>query len=253
MSNFADIWRIAFAADGATQLALTQAIEDVVDSVSAMESAPGGPWRIEGLTQFEPDRADIAARLKRAADEIGVAPPDPVIERLPDIDWLAENRKSFPPLRVGRFFVYGSHIKEPPPQGTHAIALDAGIAFGSGEHATTKGCLLAIDRLARRRRCTQNPRCRAGARSPGSERRPTDLVGGALQARSDLGAIQFKLSETFDAPRPAGGGLHRRDKESTPSSIACVSASCVAPSAAKAMRQIYAIIAHAGSTKESGT
>lgn len=155
MSKFADIWRIAFAADGATQMPFAQAIEDVVDSVSAMETAPGGPWRIEGLTQNEPDRADIAARLQRAADEIGVVPPAPVIERLPEIDWLAENRKSFPPLRVGRFFVYGSHIKDAPPQGTHAIALDAGIAFGSGEHATTNGCLLAIDRQARRQRCAR--------------------------------------------------------------------------------------------------
>lgn len=150
MSKPVKIWRIAFVANGATQVPFAQAIEDIVDSVSAMEAAPGGPWRVEGLTQTEPDRADISARLKAAADNIGTQPPEIVIERLPDIDWLAENRKSFPPLRVGRFFVYGSHIKEKPPQGVHPIALDAGIAFGSGEHATTKGCLLAIDRLARR-------------------------------------------------------------------------------------------------------
>jgi ribosomal protein L11 methyltransferase len=152
VSKIENIWRIAFVADGATQVPFAQAIEDIVDSVSSMESAPGGPWRVEGLRQGEPDRTDVAARLKRTAQEIGVPAPELVIERLPDIDWLAENRKSFPPLRVGRFYVYGSHIKDAPPQGTHAIALDAGIAFGSGEHATTKGCLIAIERLARRQR-----------------------------------------------------------------------------------------------------
>jgi ribosomal protein L11 methyltransferase len=65
---------------------------------------------------------------------------------------MSRRRHSKSPLAVGRYFVYGSHYAGAVPAGAHAITLDAGIAFGSGEHATTRGCLLALDRLARRRR-----------------------------------------------------------------------------------------------------
>jgi len=64
---------------------------------------------------------------------------------------VAENQCSFPPLAIGRFFVRGSHVTLPSPPGSWPIRLDAGIAFGSGEHATTRGCLLAIAAAAKRR------------------------------------------------------------------------------------------------------
>src|SRR5205823_2106389 len=75
-----------------------------------------------------------------------------VEERLPERDWLAENRRAFPPVRVRRFFIHGSHWREAAPAGMIPIEIDAATAFGTGEHASTSGCLLALDRLARRRR-----------------------------------------------------------------------------------------------------
>jgi ribosomal protein L11 methyltransferase len=72
----------------------------------------------------------------------------PVAER----DWLAENRRAFPPQRIGRFLVHGSHWRDKPPPGSIAIEIDAASAFGTGEHPSTRGCLLALDRLAKRRR-----------------------------------------------------------------------------------------------------
>jgi len=68
------------------------------------------------------------------------------------IDWAAENRRQFPPMGVGRFFIYGSYFQGRMSAGRIAIKLDAGLAFGSGTHETTRGCLLAIDGLARRRK-----------------------------------------------------------------------------------------------------
>ncbi len=97
-------------------------------------------------------RSEIEARLALAAASFGRAPPVIVVDEIPDIDWVAENRRSFPPLQIGRFYVFGSHVSAPPPPGALPIALDAGIAFGSGEHATTRGCLLAIEAAAKRRR-----------------------------------------------------------------------------------------------------
>jgi len=72
----------------------------------------------------------------------------PVAER----DWLAENRRAFPPQRIGRFLIHGSHWRDKPPAGVIAVEIDAASAFGTGEHQSTRGCLLAFERLAKRRK-----------------------------------------------------------------------------------------------------
>lgn len=150
-----DLWKIALVADGASQATYAAALEEISESVSAFESTPAGPWRIEALCTGEPDRALLTARLTAAAASLGREAPEVAVEKMPAVDWLAENRRSFPPLRVGRFFVYGSHYAGPIPAGARAIALDASIAFGSGEHATTRGCLLALGARVKRGRVRQ--------------------------------------------------------------------------------------------------
>jgi len=152
MKQAKPVWKIEVMTTAAAQPVLAQAIEDDCDALMAFELTPGGPWRLEGLTMDEPDAAAIRAQLALAASGLGLPTPEAKIERLPDIDWVSQNRKAFPPLRAGRYFVYGSHYEGAVPPGMVGLELDAGIAFGSGEHATTRGCLLALDRLARRRR-----------------------------------------------------------------------------------------------------
>jgi ribosomal protein L11 methyltransferase len=71
---------------------------------------------------------------------------------LPALDWLAENRRDFPAQRIGRVELRGSHIETPPAASALALTIDAATAFGSGEHATTRGCLLALQRIAKRHR-----------------------------------------------------------------------------------------------------
>ena len=146
------IWRIAFTCRQADAEILGAALDRLCATVSEFEIAPGGAWRIEGLCLSPPDPAELAARLTLAAAGAKIAAPRATIERLPNRDWLAENRRAFPPLQIGRYFVHGSHWKGRPPAGAIALRLDAGMAFGSGEHATTRGCLIAIDRFAQRRR-----------------------------------------------------------------------------------------------------
>ena len=145
----AELWRIALPADGRSQAAFAAALEEIAESISAFESAPGGVWRIEALTTSEPDANAIRVRLSAAAQAVGAQPPEIEIGPMPKVDWLAENRRAFPPLAVGRYFVFGTHFAGAPPAGGRLIKLDASIAFGSGEHATTRGCLLALDRLSR--------------------------------------------------------------------------------------------------------
>jgi ribosomal protein L11 methyltransferase len=71
---------------------------------------------------------------------------------LPPHDWVAASDAAFPPFNVGRFYIRGSHESGAIPPGMIGLCIDAATAFGSGEHATTEGCLLAIDDLAKRNR-----------------------------------------------------------------------------------------------------
>ncbi len=109
-------------------------------------------WRVEGFMGAEPDPLALDAALAKAARAIGVNPPKARIHLVPPRDWVAENLADFPPVRVGRYFIHGSHYGAPPPGGRVAIQLDAGAAFGSGEHPSTAACLMALDRLAKGRR-----------------------------------------------------------------------------------------------------
>jgi ribosomal protein L11 methyltransferase len=145
-------WQIRLVADALAERAFGIALEPFAQSLSAFEAKPGGPWQIDAIFEAETGRAEIEARLAEAASSIGRPPPAIVVSEVPDTDWVAENQRSFPPLSIGRFFVRGSHVTVPTPPGAWPIELDAGIAFGSGEHATTRGCLLAIEAAAKRRR-----------------------------------------------------------------------------------------------------
>ena len=71
---------------------------------------------------------------------------------LPDIDWIKLSQEGLPPVRAGRFFVYGAHDAGVVPHGVIPIRIEAGLAFGTGHHETTALCLGMLNDLARRRR-----------------------------------------------------------------------------------------------------
>lgn len=145
------LWQSRFLVPAAAVEAFLDALGDEL-SVSAFED-PKRPdlWAIALIHQGEPDRAALLARLAPLAAPWQIA-LDLEVGPIPSTDWLYRSAQSFPPQRIGRFWVHGSHVNEPPPAGTVPIRLDAGQAFGSGEHESTRGCLLALDGLAGRRR-----------------------------------------------------------------------------------------------------
>jgi ribosomal protein L11 methyltransferase len=150
------LWQSRFLVPaGAVQLFL-DALEADDISVAAFEetgaNGKGGLWRIELIQAGEPDRQEIAGRLAPLAERAGVRRVDLFVEPIPTDDWLARTAAQFPPQRIGCFWVHGSHVDQAPPEGANPIRLDAGLAFGSGEHASTQGCLLALEALAQRRR-----------------------------------------------------------------------------------------------------
>jgi ribosomal protein L11 methyltransferase len=144
------IWRLSAEAPDADSAAATAAaLDGACSAVSAFEQ-PDGAWRIDGLALEPPARGTIEARLALAWNGRG-EPPVVTLERLPACDWLGENQASFAPFSVGRFFVHGSAFGDRVPPGAVPLLIDAATAFGTGEHGSTKGCLLALSRTARPR------------------------------------------------------------------------------------------------------
>ena len=134
-------------------LAVAALLDEVAGAVSAFEiDEAEAKWRVEAYPTAPLLDAELEVRLRLAAAGAGGRLLNIVEERLPERDWLVENRRAFPPVRIGRFFVHGSYWREKPPPGSIAIEIDAATAFGTGEHPSTAGCLLALDRLASRRR-----------------------------------------------------------------------------------------------------
>lgn len=77
---------------------------------------------------------------------------EPVVEILPEVDWMASVLAELKPVRAGRFVVHGAHDRANVAAHELSIEIEAGMAFGTGHHGTTAGCLEMIDTIVRRRR-----------------------------------------------------------------------------------------------------
>ena len=146
------LWRISFTVPDGTALAFADALIPFGDSISCFETDDKGAHRLTAIGSGEPDTSELAIMLAKAGSAQRIGPPKPCIEKLPAVGWLEDNRRRFPPITAGRFFVHGAGHEGVKPPGACALEIEAGPAFGSGSHETTRGCLIAIDRLAKRRR-----------------------------------------------------------------------------------------------------
>ncbi len=101
-----------------------------------------GLWEIGGYFTEAPDEAGLAV----LAAAFGAKPF--AVSELPETDWVAHVKRELAPVEAGRFFVYGSHDADKLPEGAEPLLIEAAMAFGTGHHGTTLGCLKALDRLA---------------------------------------------------------------------------------------------------------
>ncbi len=127
--------------------AFDAALEDIAVAVTLLERKGGSGFDFIAHCLAAPDPAIIESRLADVAAAAGVKAPLPTIEAVPETDWVSAYQNSVGPQSIGRFFVYPSHFEGGAPDGMLPIRLDAGMAFGTGEHETTRGCLLLLDRL----------------------------------------------------------------------------------------------------------
>lgn len=109
-----------------------------------------GIWEVSGYFLEAP--SDISLALLSAAYGANLF----VVSEVPDQDWVAKVRRELPPVEAGRFFVYGSHDLEHLPTGRIGLLIEAAMAFGTGHHGTTLGCLRAFDRLLDQGRSFEN-------------------------------------------------------------------------------------------------
>lgn len=165
-------WRVAVAAPAAAVAAYEAALEpfaialSIFEAETALDKPRGLPepetWAgdlwladacvVEAILDKTPDRARIETAVALVAAAQGVARPEVVIELVADIDWQAKVLADLPAIQVGRFRVRGRHIADPPPAGAIDLEIEAGAAFGSGEHETTRACLEALGRVLKRAR-----------------------------------------------------------------------------------------------------
>jgi len=110
------------------------------------EDEDKGVWRIDAFPTSDEEAGRFEAVLAGAGG-LKVSR-----EVLADADWLAMALSGLPPVRAGRFFIYGMHDRGKTPVNTVNLRIEAGAAFGTGHHGTTVGCLLAFDRLIKARR-----------------------------------------------------------------------------------------------------
>ena len=126
--------------------AFAELLESVAISVSRFETPNTGLWAIEAICERQPDRGGLQDQTALLAAARGLASPEVTIARLPEVDWVTHVNKIARPIHVGRFLIRGHHHAR---IGANDIVADAGLAFGTGEHASTQGCLAAIDLIAR--------------------------------------------------------------------------------------------------------
>jgi ribosomal protein L11 methyltransferase len=100
-----------------------------------------GLWEVGGYFLEPPDEV-ILEVLATAFGAKAFA-----LSELPEVDWVAHVRRELSPVEAGRFFVFGSHDADKVPQGRVPLQIEATVAFGTGHHGTTLGCLKAFDRL----------------------------------------------------------------------------------------------------------
>ena len=130
-------------------------LEPLASALSlALESNAEERCRLRAYATDDATLAAIDRAIAETAASLGIAPPAVAVETIAEVgaevDWAARMARDFPPIEAGRYFVHGGHIAA-LPGGRVALRIEAGAAFGTGEHESTRGCLLALDGLARRR------------------------------------------------------------------------------------------------------
>ncbi|MGE0754510.1 MAG: 50S ribosomal protein L11 methyltransferase [Alphaproteobacteria bacterium] len=147
-------WVVRMALPGNMINEADDKFSDIALAVSSFEvDEKLNKWNMELLFDHAPDMAEVKRRLIILCSLYNITQPEMHTEKLAQQDWLANVARDFPPIRLNRLYVHGAHCRQDIPTGVIPVQVDAGAAFGSGEHGTTKCCLMALEYLAKQRHC----------------------------------------------------------------------------------------------------
>ncbi|MBS0470692.1 MAG: 50S ribosomal protein L11 methyltransferase [Proteobacteria bacterium] len=137
------LWKASITLEKTRAADASAALELTEPSAVLIHEEPFQPdATVEALYVEQPDAAFLSRLIGQTV----------TVEPLPDQDWIKLSQEGLPPVRAGRFFVYGAHDAGEVPPGVIPIRIEAGMAFGTGHHETTALCLATLSDLARRRR-----------------------------------------------------------------------------------------------------
>lgn len=103
-----------------------------------------GVWLVEAYYDHAPNREVLTGIVAEAAEAAGVETPSLELGPVEERDWVRESLKHLKPVAAGRFLLYGNHDRDKRKAGMINLEIDAGLAFGTGHHGTTLGCLRAL-------------------------------------------------------------------------------------------------------------
>ncbi len=171
-------------------------------------------WRIDAFPTTTEEADALRGRLAAFPGLVVT------VEALADADWLAMSLSGLPPVRAGRFFVYGAHDQGRIPANAVALRIEAGAAFGTGHHGTTVGCLQAWNDLIKARRFGKVLDVGAGtgvlaiaaARTGARLARGTDIDAPSVRIARENAALNGARAEFVHA----SGLGHRRVRSAAP-------------------------------------
>ncbi|MBI1274044.1 MAG: methyltransferase [Alphaproteobacteria bacterium] len=144
------LYRLAVRTTPAAATAIEAALADEALATTSVHEPRTHIAMLEALFDYLPAKADFAARLSVIAATCGAKAPPIVIERVPQTDWLAKVAREHPPLPAGRLTIHCGADRARVPPHRPALLIEAATAFGTGEHPTTFGCLLALQNVLKR-------------------------------------------------------------------------------------------------------
>lgn len=208
-------------AEGASDLLQWAATPEPV-AVSTIELEEGETWAVEAYYLDAPEEAELEKLLTPYFTEFGLDVPGFQIEQLPDVDWVAKSLEGLKPIETARFFVHGAHDRNLRPAGKYALQIEAGLAFGTGHHPTTFGCLSMLEEITRRRKirnaldlgCGTGLLALALAKLTGQKVLASDIDPIAVKVTKE-NAKANGLGPLIEAV-PAAGFAHRRITEKKP-------------------------------------
>jgi len=146
-------YRVTVEAEPRTAGRIARVLDETEDpqalSVSYFDLG-NGQFEVSALYAERPDEAALNTLIGKAAEGDAVTPLS--VEDMPDADWVTVSQGQRQPVRAGRFLIHGSHDRDKITRNRFTIEIDADQAFGTAHHASTRGCLLALDDLAKRGR-----------------------------------------------------------------------------------------------------